>query len=197
MKKLYLFTFMLGAMISTTTHAENIGLDVSVGFANVRPDISSPVVGADASNETVPIINLTYFFTDNLALNTAAGITRHEFRNSSGLLGSASMAPFHLIGEYHFLPKEVLSPYVGVGIHHTVFFHQSGPAFDALQDFPADTGPVLEVGANYKLNKDYFVNLDFKKFYLETDVTFKGASTKTETIKLNPLLVVLAVGMHF
>jgi len=176
--------------------AEPLGLDVSLGLTNVRPFVKSPVVGADATNEWVPIANFTYYLNDNFALNTAAGVTRHEFSNAGGILGKATMAPFHLMAQYHFMPKADFRPYVGVGIHHTVFFNKSGPAFDNLDRFKADTGAVLQAGFSYTVSKDYFVNFDVKKFYLETNVTPRGGA-KLETITLNPVLIGLAVGKQF
>lgn len=199
MKKRCTLLSALGALLATcavSANADPLGLDVSVGLVNVRPDIKSPVVGADATNEVVPIANFTYYLSEQFALNTAAGITRHEFSNSGGVLGKASMAPFHLMAQYHFMPKADFRPYVGVGIHHTVFFKQSGPAFDGLEDFEGDTGAVLQTGFSYTLNKDYFVNFDIKKFYLKTDVTPQGGA-KLETITLNPWLIGLAVGKQF
>lgn len=196
MKKYCLLPLILGALLASYANAESLGLDVSVGLMNVRPDIKSPVVGADATNETIPIANFTYYLSENFALNTTAGITRHEFSNAGGNLGKASMAPLHLMAQYHFFPKASFKPYLGAGIHHTLFFDQDGPAFNGLEDFPSDTGAVLQAGFDYAFNKDYFINLDVKKFYLETDVTPIGGA-KIETIKLNPLLIGLAVGKRF
>lgn len=187
---------LAGALLAAGVHAEPLGLDVSVGLVGVLPDIKSPVVGADANDRYVPIVNFTYYLSDHFALNTAAGITRHEFDNAGGKLGKASMAPFHLMAQYHFMPKANFRPYVGVGIHHTIFFNQEGPAFDLLKDFPSDTGAVLQAGFSYSVSKEYFVNVDVKKFYLETEVAFKGAP-KLETIELNPLLVGIAFGKQF
>jgi outer membrane protein len=187
---------ILLAACAVSAKAEPIGLDVSVGLVNVRPDIKSPVVGADATNEVVPIANFTYFVSEHFALNTGVGITRHEFSAAGVELGKASMAPFHLMAQYQFMPKADFSPYVGVGIHYTVFFNKSGPAFDGLDHFEPDAGGVLQMGFNYALNKEYFVNFDLKKFFLETNVTPQGGA-KLETITLDPLLVGLSVGKHF
>ncbi|HRK77505.1 MAG TPA: OmpW family outer membrane protein [Thiobacillus sp.] len=189
-------TGVLLAAFATLAHAGN-RLDVSLGLVNIRPDIESPVVGADATNETKPILNLTYYLNESLALNTSAGITRHTFSAGGATLGKASMAPFHLMLQYHFMPKSDFSPYVGAGIHHTVFFDKSGPVFDGLRGFPADTGAVLQAGFDYAVNKDYFINFDVQKFYLETDVRPGGGGAKIETIKLDPLMIGLAVGRHF
>lgn len=199
MNKSYSFPSLLCVLLaaSTTLAQADNRLDVSLGLVNIIPDIDSPVVGADATTETKPIMNLTYYLNDNLALNTAAGITRHTFTAGGATLGKASMAPFHLMMQYHFMPKSDFSPYVGAGIHHTVFFDKSGAVFDTLRGFPADTGGVLQVGFDYAINKDYFINFDVKKFYLKTDVLPGGGGAKIETLALDPLLVGLAVGMHF
>ncbi|MEW5788438.1 MAG: OmpW family outer membrane protein [Pseudomonadota bacterium] len=199
MNKTILLPKLLGVFLATiaTWSYAGMGLDVSLGLTNIRPDIESPVVGVSATNEVKPIVNLTYHLNDNLALNTAAGITRHTFSAGGAVLGKASMAPFHLMLQYHFMPKSAFSPYVGAGIHHTVFFDKSGPTFDTLRGFPADTGGVLEIGFDYAINKDYFINVDLKKFYLKTDVLPGGGGAKIETLTLDPLLVGVAVGMHF
>lgn len=189
----------LGALLLTCAvgvNADPLGLDIGIGAGNVRPYIKSPVVHADATNEVIPIATITYYLNDSFALNATAGITRHEFYNAGGDLGKASMAPLQLMAQYRFMPTADFRPYVGLGIHHTIFFNQGGPAFHLLKNFPADTGPVLQVGFDYAVNKDYFINLDLKKFYLETDVAFKGAP-KLETITLNPLLIGFAVGKRF
>lgn len=196
MKPTRLIPSLLCALLAATaTHAAN--LDVSFGLVNVIPEIDSPVVGVSASSETNPILNLTYYLNDHLALNTAAGITRHTFSAGGATLGKASMAPFHLMLQYHFTPQNAFRPYVGAGIHHTIFFDKDGPVFNTLRDFPADTGGVLQVGFDYSLNKDYFLNFDVKKFYLKTDVLPGAGGPKIETLTLDPLLVGLAVGRRF
>jgi outer membrane protein len=190
---------VLGVLLTScamSVQAEPLGLDASLGLLDIRPAIKSPVVGADATNEVVPVANFTYYLSEHFALNTTAGLTRHAFSNAGGYLGKASMAPFNLVVQYHFMPQADFRPYVGVGIHHTFFYNKSGPAFDGLSDFKADTGAILKAGFSYMLNREYFVNFDIKKFYLETNVTPRGGS-KIETITLNPLMIGLAVGKQF
>lgn len=190
-------SLLAALLMCCITTAQAANLDLSLGLVNILPDIASPVVGADATDEVKPILNLTYYLNDNLALNTAAGITRHTFTAGGATLGKASMAPFHLMLQYHFMRHAKLNPYVGAGIHHTVFFDKEGPVFDTLRGFPADTGGVLQLGFDYAVNKDYFVNFDVKKFYLKSDVLPGGGGAKIETITLDPLLIGLAIGKHF
>lgn len=177
--------------------SRGLGLDVAVGLMHVSPQIDSPVIGADASTETNPVVGLTYHLNESIALNTALGITRHEFSAPGlGNLGKVSLAPFHAVVQYRFLPGSAFRPYVGVGVNRTVFFRQGGPVFSLLEDFKSSTGPVLQAGFDYALGKQYFLNLDFKKFYIDTDVVFKGGS-KVETIGLDPTVISAAIGYRF
>jgi outer membrane protein len=172
-------------------------IDISVGLMDVKADMDSPVLGVTAGDKVSPVINASYFVTDHFALNTAIGITRHEFFLGKTSLGKATMAPPHLMAQWHFLPNGMFRPYVGIGVHHTVFFDKKGPTFDMLERFKSDTGLVLQAGVSYAISDRYFVNLDYKKFYLETDVKFKGAATRVERLGLDPDVISVAFGMRF
>lgn len=171
--------------------------EVSLGLMSVNADMDSPVLGVDASDRVTPVINASYFVTRHIALNTAAGIARHRFSLGGATLGRASMAPLNLVAQWHFLPEGRFRPYVGVGVHHTLFFDQEGPVFDQLARFKSDTGLVLQAGASWSLSDRYFINVNYKKFYLETDVRFSGAPTRVERIGLDPDVFSLAFGMRF
>ena len=107
------------------------------------------------------------------------------------------MAPLNLVAQWHFLPEARFRPYVGVGVHHTLFFDQEGPVFDQLARFKSDTGLVLQAGVSWSVSERWFINLDYKKFYLETDVRFSGAPARVERIGLDPDVFSLAFGMRF
>ncbi len=171
--------------------------EFSLGLMSVNADMDSPVLGVDASDRVTPVINASYFLTRQIALNTAAGIARHRFSLGGATLGRASMAPLNLVAQWHFLPEGRFRPYVGVGVHHTLFFDQEGPVFDQLARFKSDTGLVLQAGVSWSVSERYFINLDYKKFYLETDVRFSGAPARVERIGLDPDVFSLAFGMRF
>jgi outer membrane protein len=85
----------------------------------------------NASNAASPLLDGTYFFTPNLAVNLIAATTRHqvEVRNSAlGTvnLGSVWALPPTLTAQYHLLPQSRISPYVGVGLNTTFFYGYGG-----------------------------------------------------------------------
>ena len=62
MKKHNPFPPVLGVLLAAfavSADADPMGLDVSIGLANVRPDIKSPVVGADATTSVAPVAHFT------------------------------------------------------------------------------------------------------------------------------------------
>lgn len=187
-------------MPATLSAAEGGVLGVSVGVLNIRPHIQSPVVGADATNETIPVLNFHFYlpwFNERISLNTALGVTRHTFHAGGAELGKASMVPLNLTVQYRFVPPgSRFSPYLGLGINHTIFSRQSGPVFSHLNTFKDSNGPLLQAGFDYWFDKKYFLNVDVRKFYIKTDVVPVGGA-KIETIDLDPLTVGLAVGARF
>lgn len=189
-----------GGLPQSVNAAEKGVLGVSVGALSVRPNIDSPVVGADAANHTLPVLNLHFYlpwFNEQLSLNTALGVTRHRFSAGGTTLGSASMVPLNLTLQYRFTaPGNGFNPYVGIGANNTIFSRQRGPVFEGLRTFKDSIGPVLQVGFDYWLDKTYFVNFDVRKFYIDTDVVPVGGS-RIEKIDLDPVSIGLAIGARF
>ncbi|MBI2313746.1 MAG: OmpW family protein [Betaproteobacteria bacterium] len=197
-RKVAAVSLLAGFGFSTPSLAEEGGvLGVSVGLLNIRPQISSPVVGASASNETIPVVNFHFYITDRISLNTALGVTRHTFTAGGAELGEASMVPLNLTAQYRFMPPgNRFSPYVGAGVNHTVFSRQRGAVFSGLETFKDSNGAILQAGFDYWFNKKYFLNVDIRKFYIETDIVPVGGA-KIETIDLDPLTIGVAVGARF
>ena len=56
-------------------------------------------------------------------------------------------------------------------------------------------GLALQAGVDFKLDKNWSLNLDIKKFQLRSDVTLNG--TKISNVQVDPLLVGVGVGYRF
>ncbi|MGQ7908289.1 OmpW family outer membrane protein [Burkholderia sp. BC1] len=58
--------------------------------------------------------------------------------------------------------------------------------------------PVLHIGAEADINRDWFVSFDLRKLYLKTDASgFLGPQVATARVTLNPLLTSIAIGRRF
>jgi outer membrane protein len=88
---------------------------------------------------------------------------------------------------------------VGAGINYTRFSSVNfNPAVQAALN-PSikknSFGGALQIGFDYALDKNWSVNFDVKKVFIETDVS--AAGTKVGTFKVNPVLVGVGLGSRF
>ena len=168
----------------------------------VTPDESASLsAGGDTnvSNDTVPELDFSYFLTDNLALELIAATTRHKVNWSpAGVnLGKVSLLPPTLTLQYHFMPKERFSPYVGAGLNYTFFYNEDAPGGAVTSiDYKNSLGYALQVGADYALSGPWSVNVDVKKIFLNTDVSVNGGAI-TGDVDLDPWVFGVGLGYRF
>ncbi|MGX1196867.1 OmpW family protein [Parvibaculum sp.] len=154
----------------------------------------------DVSNEYVPELDFTYFITDNVALELIAATTRHDVKwNIGGTqldLGKVNLLPPTLTVQYHFMPKERLSPYVGAGLNYTIFYNEDAGSSITSIDYENSLGYALQAGVDYALDDNWSLNLDVKKLWLDTDVKINGGAV-TANVNLDPWIVGVGVGYRF
>jgi outer membrane protein len=119
--------------------------------------------------------------------------------NGLGQIGSLKHLPPTLLAQYHFTNFGAFKPYVGAGINYTRFSSVNfNPAVQAALN-PSikknSFGGALQIGFDYALDKNWSVNFDVKKVFIETDVS--AAGTKVGTFKVNPVLVGVGLGYRF
>ncbi|MFN7473454.1 MAG: OmpW family outer membrane protein [Burkholderiales bacterium] len=56
-------------------------------------------------------------------------------------------------------------------------------------------GSAAQIGIDFELAKNTYINLDFKRVNIKTDVKVNGA--KLTTLKVDPNLVSLGIGWRF
>lgn len=161
---------------------------------HVAPDASSgPVSGVDASSETVPELDFTYFVTQNIGMELILATSRHQVTLNGGKLGKVSLLPPTLTVQYHFRPDQTIKPYVGAGVNYTRFY---GVSLNAPLDVERNSwGAALQVGVDFALDKTSDVNFDVKKLYIDTDVKSGGAYLTT--LKINPVVWGVGYGRRF
>jgi outer membrane protein len=151
------------------------------------------------SSKTIPEIDFSYFITPNIAAELILTYPqKHDVHvNGIGNIGTFKHLPPTLTVQYHFMPASQFSPYVGAGVNYTLFSKNNiavagvgklGLEHDSI-------GFALQAGVDFKLDKNWSLNLDIKKLQLRTDVNL--GSTTVSTLKVDPLLVGFGVGYRF
>ncbi len=174
----------------------------------VKPQPSSTVltngVGGrinKISSTITPEVDLTYFFTENFALELIAAGARHSPRANGTIVGRANLGkvtlwPATLSAQYHVLNMKEFKPYVGAGVNYTLYSNvNSGPLATSV-NYKSRVGWSLGAGTDYQFNKNWVLNLDVKKIFLKSRVSARipGVGVTRSTVTINPWVVGVGVG---
>lgn len=149
------------------------------------------------TNSAVPEIDATYFITDHIGVEVIAATTKHSVHFSTvGDLGSVWLLPPTVTAQYHFCPDSQFRPYVGAGVNYTAFYSPHSGAVPGMK-YDDSWGWALQAGTDIALgNSPYFLNLDAKKLFLNTDVKAAGGIVRAHA-EINPWIIGTGVGIRF
>jgi outer membrane protein len=170
------FLVRLRAVHLDSANKDSTGLDLSV------------------NNKVIPELDVSYFFTPQIAAELILAYPqKHTLKAGGTEIGSLKHLPPTLTAQYHFTQFGAFKPYLGAGVNYTRF---SGVKLPAGVDIDRNSfGLAAQIGADYALSKNVYLNLDVKKVQIRTDVSSGGA--KIGTFKVDPLLVGVGVGYRF
>ena len=166
--------------------------------------------GGDVSISTsvVPELDISYFFTPNIAAELILGVTPHDVSGAGALagndLGSVWLLPPTLTLQYHvtqlgeWTGSEAagrFKPYVGAGVNYTAFFDADAGQFNSI-DYEDGFGFALQAGVDIEIAEGFFFNIDAKYIFLDTDVSVNRGAV-TGDVDINPLIVGVGLGYRF
>ena len=147
-----------------------------------------------ADNKTIPEVDVSYFFTPNIATELILTVPQKQTVSSNGTsIGTFKHLPPTLLLQYHFTGLNGYKPYVGAGVNYTDISKVSLPTGVTLDSH--SWGGAFQVGVDIPLDKHWSINFDVKKVYIKTDVYSTG--TSIGTLKLDPMLVGAGLGYRF
>lgn len=207
MKK-FLLAASLFALSTSAVFAQSTAADAgqSPWLLRVRAvhidsaDKDSTPLNLSLSNKTIPEVDVSYFFSPNVAAELILTYPqKHDLRSNGTKIGTLKHLPPTLLAQYHFTQFGKFKPYLGAGVNYTRF---SSVNFDpavaaALQPSIKKNswGLALQAGFDYQLDQNWSLNLDVKKVQIKTDVRSFG--NKVGSFKADPLLVGVGVGYRF
>ncbi len=181
---------------------------VNLRLTAVDPEAGDPIttlagaatgLSAEVEHDVMPTLGLSYFFTDNIAVEVILGATEHQVKASGGGadidIQKTWVLPPVVALQYHFAPAGKISPYVGAGVNYMIFFSgedQNGFELDIDDGF----GFALQAGVDIATTGPWSANLDVKKIFFETDAVDQTNGVKT-TVKLDPWVVSAGIGYKF
>ncbi|HCE3191756.1 outer membrane protein OmpW [Vibrio parahaemolyticus] len=213
MKKTICSLAVVAALVSPSVFAHKQGdFVLRFGAASVVPnDSSDKILGSQeelkVDSNTQLGLTFGYMFTDNISLELLAA-TPFSHDISTDLVGSdiadTKHLPPTLMVQYYFgEPQSKFRPYVGAGLNYTIFFDEgfnSTGKGAGLSDLKLDDsfGLAANVGVDYMINDQWFLNASAWYANIETEATYKfgGAKQKTD-VKINPWVFMISGGYKF
>lgn len=192
---------MGSVLVPLSAQAQNSPWLVRVRAVNLdSSNKDSTGLGLSINNKVIPEVDISYFFTPNLAAELVLTYPQKQDVRSNGTnIGSFKHLPPTLTAQYHFTGMGAFKPYVGAGVNYTLI---SSVKFDpavqaALQPSLEKNsfGFAVQAGFDYEIAKNTYLNVDIKKVQIRTDV--KSAGTKVGEFKIDPVLLGVGVGWRF
>jgi outer membrane protein len=176
---------------------------LKVGVHQVSPKsdngrLAGGALKADVGDDARPTISLEYLFTPNWGLEVLGALPfQHEVRLNGAKAADVKHLPPTVSVQYHFMPGEQFSPFIGVGLNYTRFFsiHEKGPLAGTSLDLSDSWGGAVHAGVDFKLNERWSFTADVRWMNIETDAKVNGA--KVGTVKIDPFVYGIAVGYRF
>ncbi|MBZ2208449.1 OmpW/AlkL family protein [Massilia soli] len=190
------------ALVAAPVHAEESPWLVRARATHLNPaDKSAPVAGAGASDRisvesrTIAELDISYFFSPNIAAELVLTYPqKHSVYLDGKEIGTFKHLPPTLLAQYHFVPSSQFSPYVGAGVNLTRI--SSVRLLGGTADLESNSvGLALQAGIDFKIDKNWSVNLDIKRVNIRSDVMAGGATISA--VKVDPMLASIGVGYRF
>ena len=202
-------------------HAQAAGeVMVQLGWNKIMPkvkssDLSAPSLPGSQINiksASALFATLTYMVTDDISVEALGGLPyKHDIVGAGAVAGVGKIGSIHQISptvllQYRFLSADgPFRPYVGAGPTFAKFYGTKGSAALTAVTNPGGTpttiggdtewGASLQAGANYKIDKHWFVDASVIKTFISTKATLStGQETKA---RLNPIAINASIGYTF
>lgn len=202
LKRAILLLAVAGSMaVPLSVQAQNNPLMVRVRAVNLdSANKDSTGLGLSVNNKVIPEIDFSYFITPEIAAELILTYPqKHTLRSNGAEIGTLKHLPPTLTVQYHFTGLGMAKPYVGAGVNYTRFSNvEFTPATVAALQPSIDKnsfGLAFQVGADFEVAPNLYLNVDVKKVQIRTDVS--SAGNKVGTFKVDPLLIGVGIGKRF
>ena len=187
---------VLAALAAAPMAAEAQNWVIGARALYVSPNVSTSINGLGVDSAWWAELDFTYYITKNIALELIAGANKHEVTLNGANLGSVGVLPPTLTVQYHWNDLGAFQPYVGAGINYT-YFYDSDLADNTLHIKDSSWGGALQVGTDYEIAKNWYLNADIKYVWMSTDVYVNSTGANLGSLDINPWIFGVGVRYRF
>jgi outer membrane protein len=189
------------ALAAPLAQAQDTGSWIVRGRALHLDSADKGIAGLHLENKTFPEVDISYFFTPNLAAELVLTYPqKHDLSlDGMGKVGTIKHLPPTLSLQYHFTGLQGFRPYVGAGINYTRFssFNLSTPGGGSVDK--NSLGFAFGAGVDVPVGGGWLLNVDVKKVHIHVDDVHVNALSANSlgTFKVDPVLFSVGVGYRF
>ncbi|WP_194436255.1 outer membrane protein OmpW [Vibrio fluminensis] len=203
MKKAIISLAVLTALTSASAFAHKEGdFIVRAGLASVVPnDDSGKDLGAklEVGSNTQLGLTFGYMFTDNISFEVLAATPfSHDISLQGDDVAETKHLPPTFMVQYYFGTSESdFRPYVGAGVNYTTFFDEKIDIAGTSLSLDDSWGLAANIGLDYMLNDDWFVNGSIWYADIDTTAKFRGAVNENVDVEIDPWIFMISGGYKF
>ena len=193
---------------------------VKLGWNKIMPKVKSDDLTApslpgskiDIKSASALFFTATYMITDDISVEALGGLPyKHDVVGAGSVSGVGKISSIHQISptlllQYRFMSADSpFRPYIGAGPTFAKFYGSKGSAALTAVTNPGgppttvggDTewGSTIEAGANYKIDKHWFLDAAFLKTFIKTRAPLSTGQVAKAT--LNPVSINASIGYTF
>ncbi len=208
------------AALAVSSGAFATDIQLRVGAANVAPKSdNNPLVTVESATQLS--LGATVYFTKNFAIDVLGALPfKHDIKLTAaganavgGALGvtvpagfvaaSTKHLPPTISAQWHFLPGNVVDPYVGLGVNYTNFFNKETTVAGSKLVLPPSWGLAAEVGIDFNVGNGWVVTGDVRYAKISTSAKLLLPTTPAPVwvavgdVNIDPMVYGINFGKHF
>ena len=214
-KFLLLSPLGLLACASAAVADDSIGADKQAGTVLVRvhalgifPEDNSSSISAiggkvDIPSRVAPEVDVSYFFSEHIAAQLIATLTRASVTAKGTTLGDVpvgrvNVLPPTLTLQYHFKTGSAFGPYLGAGVTDLILYKRrpAGGAVTSVDFDNGNFGAALQAGFDYQLRGRWFLNVEIDQVFVKTKANIDHGAISAK-VDVDPFLVGIGIGYRF
>ena len=191
-------------MTSKAADADNWLIRLRALAIQTHADGTSNEMGGSVKtgDDLIPEIDITYYLADDISVETMFGIAEYNVQLDDSALGNVDVGtvkklPATVTIKYHLNQFGDLIPYFGIGASYTIFFDEDVGRDINNIDYSNEFGFVFQIGLDYNIADNTYLNIDMKKFIIDADMRMNNNSINANSVTLNPLMIGIGVGYRF